>query len=71
MPSRPPLKAMDDEYGISAGHVETVHAFTNDQNLIDNYHHASRRGRSCGIEYGSHRDRGREGCGQGVAATCR
>jgi glyceraldehyde 3-phosphate dehydrogenase len=42
----PPLKAMDDEYGIVAGHVETVHAFTNDQNLIDNYHKASRRGRS-------------------------
>ena len=42
----PPLKAMDDEYGISAGHVETVHAFTNDQNLIDNYHKASRRGRA-------------------------
>lgn len=42
----PPLKAMDDEYGILAGHVETVHAYTNDQNLIDNYHKASRRGRS-------------------------
>ncbi len=36
----------DDEYGISAGHVETVHAYTNDQNLIDNYHKAERRGRS-------------------------
>lgn len=42
----PPLKAMDDKFGIVAGHVETVHAFTNDQNLIDNYHNASRRGRS-------------------------
>ena len=42
----PPLKAMDDEYGIVAGHVETVHAYTNDQNLIDNYHKAERRGRS-------------------------
>lgn len=42
----PPLKAMDDEFGIFAGHVETVHAFTNDQNLIDNYHKASRRGRA-------------------------
>jgi glyceraldehyde 3-phosphate dehydrogenase len=42
----PPLKAMDDQYGIVAGHVETVHAYTNDQNLIDNYHKASRRGRS-------------------------
>lgn len=42
----PPLKAMDDEYSIVAGHVETIHAYTNDQNLIDNYHKAARRGRS-------------------------
>ena len=42
----PPLKAMDDKFGIVAGHVETVHAYTNDQNLTDNYHKASRRGRS-------------------------
>ena len=42
----PPLKAMDDEFGIVSGHVETVHAYTNDQNLTDNYHKASRRGRS-------------------------
>ncbi len=42
----PPLKAIDDEYGIITGHVETVHAYTNDQNLIDNYHKAERRGRS-------------------------
>ncbi|WP_280261746.1 glyceraldehyde-3-phosphate dehydrogenase [Nocardia abscessus] len=42
----PPLKAMDDEYGIVRGHVETVHSFTNDQNLLDNYHKADRRGRS-------------------------
>ena len=31
----PVLRAADDEYGIAAGHVETVHAYTNDQNLID------------------------------------
>jgi glyceraldehyde 3-phosphate dehydrogenase len=42
----PPLKVIDDEYGIAHGHVETVHAYTNDQNLIDNYHKADRRGRS-------------------------
>jgi len=42
----PPLKALDDEFGIVSGHVETVHAYTNDQNLIDNYHKADRRGRS-------------------------
>lgn len=42
----PVLKALQDEYGIEHGHVETVHSYTNDQNLIDNYHPGSRRGRS-------------------------
>lgn len=42
----PPLKAMADRYGVLRGHVETVHSFTNDQNLLDNYHKADRRGRS-------------------------
>ena len=42
----PVLKALNDEYGIRNGHVETVHAYTNDQNLIDNYHKSPRRGRS-------------------------
>lgn len=41
----PVLKAMNDEFGISAGHMETVHAYTPDQNLIDNYHKKNRRGR--------------------------
>jgi glyceraldehyde 3-phosphate dehydrogenase len=42
----PVLKAINDEFGIKNGHVETVHSYTNDQNLIDNYHPAPRRGRS-------------------------
>lgn len=42
----PVLKAINDEFGIRNGHVETVHSYTNDQNLIDNYHTAERRGRS-------------------------
>ncbi|GAA5144030.1 glyceraldehyde-3-phosphate dehydrogenase [Thalassotalea piscium] len=42
----PVLKAINDEFGIRNGHVETVHSYTNDQNLIDNYHKAPRRGRS-------------------------
>ena len=45
----PVLKALNDEYGIRNGHVETVHAYTNDQNLIDNYHKAERRGRSAAL----------------------
>ncbi|WP_300424946.1 glyceraldehyde-3-phosphate dehydrogenase [Thalassolituus sp.] len=42
----PVLKVMNDKYGIDNGHVETVHSYTNDQNLIDNYHKGDRRGRS-------------------------
>ena len=42
----PVLKAINDNFGIKNGHVETVHSYTNDQNLIDNYHKAPRRGRS-------------------------
>jgi len=45
----PPLKALHDEFGILSGHVETVHAYTNDQNLVDNYHSANRRGRSAAL----------------------
>lgn len=42
----PPIKAMADRFGIVSGHVETVHSFTNDQNLADNFHKADRRGRA-------------------------
>lgn len=42
----PVLKAVNDRFGIVNGHVETVHSYTNDQNLIDNFHKAPRRGRS-------------------------
>lgn len=45
----PVLKCLLDEYGINHGHVETVHAYTNDQNLIDNYHSGDRRGRSAAL----------------------
>lgn len=42
----PTLNVLNDEYGIENGHVETIHSFTNDQNLVDNYHKSDRRGRS-------------------------
>jgi len=42
----PVLKAVNDRFTIEAGHVETCHSYTNDQNLIDNYHKKERRGRS-------------------------
>ncbi|MBK6286813.1 MAG: glyceraldehyde-3-phosphate dehydrogenase [Pseudomonadales bacterium] len=45
----PALKAIDEQFGIVSGHVETVHAYTNDQNLIDNFHPKNRRGRSAAL----------------------
>lgn len=45
----PVLKAMNDKYGVVSGHIETVHSFTNDQNLIDNFHKGERRGRSASL----------------------
>ncbi len=45
----PVLKAVNDQYGIEYGHVETCHSYTNDQNLIDNYHKKERRGRSAAL----------------------
>ena len=43
------LKVINDRYGVEHGHVETVHSFTNDQNLIDNFHKGDRRGRAAGL----------------------
>jgi glyceraldehyde 3-phosphate dehydrogenase len=42
----PVIKVMEDAFGIANGHLETVHSYTNDQNLLDNYHKKYRRGRS-------------------------
>ena len=41
----PVLKAVNTGFEVVHGHMETVHAYTNDQNLIDNYHKKNRRGR--------------------------
>lgn len=45
----PILKAVHERFGVKKGHVETVHAYTNDQNLIDNYHPGDRRGRAAAL----------------------
>jgi len=45
----PVLKVLDDVYGVRHGHVETVHSYTNDQNLIDNFHKGDRRGRAAAL----------------------
>ncbi|MGE0560641.1 MAG: glyceraldehyde-3-phosphate dehydrogenase [Flavobacteriales bacterium] len=45
----PILYVIENELGVSKGHIETVHAYTNDQNLLDNFHKKPRRGRSAAI----------------------
>lgn len=45
----PVLKVLNDEFGVAHGHVETVHSYTNDQNLIDNFHKGDRRGRGAAL----------------------
>jgi glyceraldehyde 3-phosphate dehydrogenase len=45
----PILKTIHNAFGIDHGHVESCHSFTNDQNLIDNYHPKARRGRSAAL----------------------
>ena len=45
----PVLKLVDSAFGIEKGHIETVHSYTNDQNLLDNYHKKYRRGRSAAL----------------------
>lgn len=45
----PVLKAIEDTFGIVQGHLETIHAYTNDQNLVDNMHKKYRRGRAAAL----------------------
>ncbi len=45
----PILKVIEDNLGIERGHIESVHAYTNDQNLLDNMHKKFRRGRSAAV----------------------
>ena len=45
----PILKVIEDEFGIKKGHIETIHAYTNDQNLVDNMHSKHRRGRAAAL----------------------
>ncbi|MBU2951630.1 glyceraldehyde-3-phosphate dehydrogenase [Tamlana agarivorans] len=45
----PILKAIEDSYTVKSGHLETIHAYTNDQNLVDNFHKKYRRGRAAAL----------------------
>ena len=43
------MHVVENKYGVNKGHLETVHSYTNDQNLLDNMHNKPRRGRSAAI----------------------
>ncbi|WP_040280138.1 glyceraldehyde-3-phosphate dehydrogenase [Psychroserpens damuponensis] len=45
----PILQVMEDTFGVVSGHLETIHAYTNDQNLVDNFHGKYRRGRAAAL----------------------
>ena len=48
----PVLKVLDDNFGIEIGYMNTVHAYTNDQTILDGSHKKginSRRGRTAGV----------------------
>ena len=45
----PVLAVINKTLGIEKGHIETVHSYTNDQNLLDNYHSKYRRGRAAAL----------------------
>ena len=45
----PILKVVEDTLGVVKGHLETIHAYTNDQNLVDNMHKKYRRGRAAAL----------------------
>ena len=45
----PVLKAIQDTLKVVKGHIETIHAYTNDQNLVDNMHNKYRRGRAAAL----------------------
>lgn len=45
----PIAKILNDAIGIESGYMTTIHAYTNDQNLLDNRHKDPRRARACGL----------------------
>jgi|TARA_B100001971_G_C18196842_1_gene542013 glyceraldehyde 3-phosphate dehydrogenase len=45
----PVVQVLDKEFGIENGFISTIHAYTNDQRLLDLPHKDLRRGRAAGI----------------------
>ena len=62
----PMVKVLDDAFGIVSGLMTTVHAYTNDQNLLDLTHTDLRRARAGAVNIVPSLDR----CRPGHAAWC-
>lgn len=45
----PIAKALNEKIGIEKGFMTTIHAYTNDQNIVDNSHKDLRRARACAM----------------------
>jgi len=45
----PMAKVLNDAFGIEYGYLTTVHAYTNDQNILDAPHKDARRARAAGV----------------------
>lgn len=45
----PILNVIENSFEVENGHLETIHAYTNDQNLVDNMHKKYRRGRAAAL----------------------
>lgn len=45
----PVVKILNDNFGVSRGLLSTIHAYTNDQRLLDTYHKDLRRARSAAM----------------------
>ena len=58
----PMVKVLNDSFGIAQGFMTTVHAYTNDQNVLDAPHKDPRRARAAAVKHSDHdrsRPRGR------------
>jgi len=45
----PIVKLLNDAFKIESGYMTTIHAYTNDQTILDNKHSDIRRARACGL----------------------
>ena len=45
----PVLQVLNEKLKVEHGHIETIHAYTSDQNLLDNFHKKPRRGRGAAV----------------------